>query len=54
MRNFRTFEKSTLQFQRELFNAVNHANFAMDQANGGTITSARDPRLMQLGIRYSF
>ena len=59
IRNFKPTEKSALQVRWEVFNAINHTNFnqpvfLVNTPNAGTITSAMDPRLMQLGLRYSF
>ena len=58
-RNFRITDKSKLQFRYEMFNVPNHPNFMlpndyMDESNGGTITAAAAPRVMQLGAKYQF
>jgi hypothetical protein len=58
-RNFTMREKSRLQFRWEVFNALNHANFKppvvfVNVPNAATITSAADPRRMQVALRYSF
>jgi hypothetical protein len=42
-----------------MFNVPNHPNFAtpndaLDQANVGSITSAKDPRVIQIGGKYQF
>jgi hypothetical protein len=46
-------------FRAEGFNFVNHTNFLnptgnIGAATFGRITTARDPRLMQLTMRYFF
>jgi hypothetical protein len=58
-RNFLIADKQKLQFRWEIFNVPNHPNFNtpndnVDEANAATITSAKDPRVMQLGAKYSF
>ncbi len=48
-----------LQFRAEFFNLFNHTQFAgvsagVGAANFGALTSARDPRISQLGLRLLF
>ena len=52
-------ERVRLQFRWEVFNLMNHANYGLPNVyvnapNGGTIASAGNGRLMQLGGRLSF
>lgn len=52
-------ERYHLQFRAEFFNIFNHANFNnpnVTQSNGGfgTITSAQDPRIGQLALKFLF
>jgi hypothetical protein len=49
----------TLQFRAEFFNLFNHAQWSgvgatLGAATFGQITSARDPRIGQLGLRLLF
>ncbi len=58
-KDFQFSERIGLQFRAEFFNIFNHANFnnpnrAVDIPAGGTITSARDPRQVQLGLKLLF
>ncbi|MBV9084550.1 MAG: hypothetical protein JOZ62_17895, partial [Acidobacteriaceae bacterium] len=58
-RNFNISEKSGLQLRWEVFNVLNHPNLELpvvnvNVPNAATITSAQDPRLMQLGLRVWF
>ncbi|MDX2030510.1 MAG: carboxypeptidase regulatory-like domain-containing protein [Blastocatellia bacterium] len=66
-KNFTITEKLRLQFRAEAFNAPNHVNLGTPNGsfgagpNGvnnndafGRITGARDPRLMQLGLKLLF
>jgi hypothetical protein len=66
-KNFRLREKVNLRFQVEAYNVFNHTQFSgvgtsaqWDQSgaqvtsNFGKVTSALDPRIMQLALRLSF
>ena len=48
-----------MQFRTEFFNFPNHPNLGkpgltIGTANFGKITSANDPRVLQVGAKYSF
>ena len=52
-------EKWRLQFRSEFFNAVNHPNYnppgkLLGNSSLGRITSARDPRIIQFGLKLAF
>lgn len=60
-------ERLRVQFRAELFNFLNHTNYGNPNASFspgpdgpnrsatfGTITSARDPRIIQFGLRLIF
>jgi hypothetical protein len=58
-KDFRIKERHTVEFRAELFNIFNHTNFsgvqtAFGAGNYGQITSARDPRIAEFALRYSF
>jgi len=58
-KNFRIKEDVNVQFRWESFNLFNNANFegvslALGAANFGQVTSARDPRTMQFGMKVEF
>jgi hypothetical protein len=52
-------ESHKLEFRAEFFNSINRVNLGNPNTNltnalYGRITSANDPRIIQLGLRYSF
>ena len=51
-------ERIALEFRGELFNMFNHAQFENPDGdvagNIGQVTSARDPRIGQLALKFSF
>lgn len=58
-RTFRVRESQTLQFRAEAFNLPNMVNLqnpntTMTNPNFGRITSADDPRIIQLALKYVF
>lgn len=58
-KKFPIYHESTLQFRAEAFNLLNHANLGapnltVNSANYGKITTASDPRIMQLALRLAF
>ncbi len=58
-RNFNFHERYRVEFRAEAFNAINHVNYngpttAMNSSNFGKITSAADPRIIQLGMKFHF
>jgi len=59
MKNFNFGEKKYLQFRWEMFNALNEVNLGnpvttIGLATTGQITSAGDPRIMQVGLKFVF
>jgi len=67
VKDTRITERFNLQFRAEAFNAFNHVNYGLvddtfgagpdgtnARAQFGTITSARDARIMQLGLKLIF
>jgi hypothetical protein len=58
-RSFPITEGHTLQFRAEAFNLPNHVNpnnpvTALNNTNFGKILSAKDPRIIQLALKYVF
>jgi hypothetical protein len=58
-KDFRIAERHTIEFRSEFFNVLNHSNFAgvvttLGNAAFGQVTSARDPRILELALRYRF
>ena len=59
-RNFRIFRESVFQLRGEAFNVLNHTNFgppavtATTASTFGTITSAREARILQVAGKLSF
>jgi hypothetical protein len=58
-RLFPLSESKTIEFRSEFFNAFNHAQFFNPDHNGfdanfGQITQARDPRIIQLALKFMF
>ena len=62
LKNLRLTESKSLQFRLEAFNVFNHAQFFGPQAVDGNISSstfgqvvsAAPPRLVQLGVKFTF
>lgn len=59
IRNVRIREKLRLQVRGETFNFLNHTNYAgistgLGATNFGQVTSAREPRRIQLGLKLGF
>ena len=58
-KTFPVYERVSLQFRGELFNALNHTNLlspvaSVNNVNFGRINAARSPRIVQLALRLSF
>jgi len=58
-KDFRIREHHTVEFRSEFFNVLNHTNFdgvvtALGNGSFGRVTSARDPRILEFALRYSF
>ncbi len=58
-KTFSIGERVKTQFRVELFNAFNHTllnnpDTTLSDDNFGRITDARDPRIVQLGLKFLF
>lgn len=58
-KNFKVTEGSAFQFRAETFNTFNHTNFDSISTSTtagvyGQVTATRDPRIMQVGLKFSF
>ena len=58
-RRFHITETRAIQFRGEAFNLTNRANFGLpnpqvDVLSGASVTTAKNPRLVQLGLRMEF
>lgn len=58
-KDFPIFGEHKLQFRGESFNVFNHTNFngvsaAVGKSTYGQVTSARDPRIFEVALRYGF
>lgn len=58
-KNIKFGENVRIQFRAEAFNVLNHTNFrnistVRNAATFGQVTSFRDPRIMQFGLKISF
>src|SRR5258708_2536949 len=59
LKNTRITESKELQLRFEAFNVFNHAQFQnptgeINSSQFGLVTSARDPRIMQVGLKFLF
>jgi hypothetical protein len=61
-KSFRLGESTSIQLRAEAFNVFNHTNFRnlstsrsiANQALFGSVTSFRDPRVLQFGLKFLF
>ena len=58
-KNLKLSERVSSQFRLEAFNAFNHTNYngintTMTSSTFGQVNSARDPRIVQLGMKVNF
>ena len=59
IKNFHFSERMRLQYRAEFFNVLNHTNLnnpatAVTSGTFGRITSARDPRIIQMALKLYF
>ncbi len=58
-KDFRVTERAKFQFRSNFYNIFNHTNFAnvgttLGSGDFGQVTSARDPRIIELALRFEF
>ena len=58
-KTFKIYEQLNMQFRAEAFNVFNHTNFdavntSLASSLFGRVTTARDPRILQLGLKLKF
>ncbi|HET9316314.1 MAG TPA: hypothetical protein VFQ51_12045 [Vicinamibacteria bacterium] len=58
-KRFDVWKGGTAALRAEVFNLFNHTNFrdvnnSLTSPGFGTVTSADDPRIVQLGVKLSF
>lgn len=58
-KNFRVTESVRMQFRAEMFNVLNHTNYfnlgtTLGSSSFGKVTSALEPRQIQLGLKLNF
>ena len=58
-KDFHFLERNTIEFRGEAFNVFNHTNFSgvstkYGSSTFGQVTSALDPRIFELALRYEF
>ncbi len=58
-KSFRVTERFALEFRGEAFNVFNHTNWnavntSLASSLFGRVTSARDPRILQVGLKLKF
>jgi hypothetical protein len=60
IKNIRVYEQSSFQFRLETFNTFNHTSYAVVDTNAndgssfGAVQTAHQPRIVQLGLKFSF
>jgi hypothetical protein len=59
LKRFELGEQRDLEFRTEIFNVFNHTNFinvgnVLGAPSFGQLTSARDPRDIQFGLKFLF
>jgi len=59
LKNVRIYERASLQFRVEAFNAINHwyytdLNTTLGQSNFGQVGGVSTPRYLQLGVKFIY